>query len=47
MQLNSKPLRKNTKSRITYQCNGFEITSASEKHMVEDNILFTNPRQNV
>ena len=23
-------------------CNGFEITSASEKHMVEDDILFTN-----
>ena len=23
-------------------CNGFEITSTSEKHMVEDDILFTN-----
>ena len=24
------------------KCNGFEITSASEKHVVKDNILFTN-----
>ena len=23
-------------------CNGFEINSVSEKHMVEDNVLFTN-----
>ena len=23
-------------------CNGFEITSPSEKHLVEDDILFTN-----
>ena len=25
----------------------FKITYASEKHVVEDNILFTNPRQEV
>ena len=26
----------------TYYCNGFKITSTSEKHVVEDDILFTN-----
>ena len=28
-------------------CNGFKITSTLEKHMVDDDILFTNPRQDV
>ena len=27
---------------ISYLCNGFEITFVSEKHVVEDNVLFTN-----
>ena len=27
---------------MTYYFNGFEIISASEKHMVQDDILFTN-----
>ena len=25
-----------------YLCNGFEITFVSEKHVVEDDVLFTN-----
>ena len=29
-------------SNTVLYCNKFEITSTSEKHMVEDDILFTN-----
>ena len=27
---------------MTHLCNGFKITFISEKHMVEDDVLFTN-----
>ena len=27
---------------LLHKCNGFEITSAWEEHVVEDDILFTN-----
>ena len=28
--------------KLFHFCNGFEITFVSEKHVVEDNVLFTN-----
>ena len=28
--------------KFSYICNGFEITFVSEKHIVEDGVLFTN-----
>ena len=31
-----------TESHVPYLCNGFEITFVSEKHVVEDDVLFTN-----
>ena len=43
MMMSGPSLAKSQKLVVQhYTCNGFKITFVSEKHVVEDDVLFTN-----